>query len=54
MIGEFYEPADFESDPLAKMLRDEGDGDEADVLESLYRSAQYRTRTSEKDKDAFN
>ena len=54
MIGEFYEPADFESDPLVKLLRNDGDDEEVDILESYYRSAQHRTRTSEKDRDAYN
>ena len=54
MIGEFYEQADFESDPLVRMLREEGDSEEVDILESYYRSAQHRTRTSEKDRDAYN
>lgn len=51
MLYEFFEEADMSADPLTKMLRDEGAEDEVDALEAMYRSALYKTKTSEKDRD---
>lgn len=48
MLYEFYEEADFTNEPLSKLLREEEEADEADALESMFRSAQHRTRTGEK------
>ena len=51
MLYDFFEEADMHSDPLTRMLRNEGAEDEADALEAMYRSALYKTKTSEKDRD---